>query len=89
MLVAIYVDDIVVAYNSQIMFWSFRDKLTNKFKCKDHGDLWKVLNMGIMQTADGALFLSQESYVRNLLERFMEHVPAAANLVELAADPKI
>ena len=89
MLVAIYVDDIVVAYNCQSMFRSFRDKLTHKFKCKDLGELSKVLNMGIMRTADGGLFLSQESYVRDLLERFKEHVPAAANSVELPADPKI
>ena len=89
MLVAIYVDDIVVAYNCQSMFRSFRDKLTTKFKCKDLGELSKVLNMGILRTADGGLFLSQESYVRDLLDRFKEHVPAAANPVELPADPKI
>ena len=87
MLVAIYVDDIVVAYNCQSMFRSFRDKLTHKFKCKDLGELSKVLNMGIMRTADGGLFLSQESYVRDLLDRFKEHVTAAANPVELPADP--
>ena len=33
--------------------------------------------------------MSQESYVRDLLERFKELVPAAANSVELPADPKI
>ena len=36
--------------------------------------------MGITQTADGGLFLSQEAYVSDLLERFKDHVPA---------DPKI
>ena len=45
--------------------------------------------MGIMQTADGGRFLSQESYVRDLLDRSKEHVPPAANPVELPADPKI
>ena len=48
-----------------------------------------VLNMGIMRTADGGLILSQESYMRELLERFKKHVPAAANMVELPAVPKI
>ena len=53
MLVAIYVDDIVIAHNCGSMFRSFKDKLTRRFKCKDLGELSKVLNMGIMRTADG------------------------------------
>ena len=82
-------DYIVIAHNNNSMFRSFKDKLTRRFKCKDLGELSKVLNMGILRTADGELFISQESYVRDLLERFKEHVPAAANSVELPADPKI
>ena len=39
-----------------------------------------MLNVRIMQTADGGLFLSQESYVTDLLERFKKHVPAAAGV---------
>ena len=89
LLVAIYVDDIVIAYNCASMFRSFKDKLTNRFKCKDLGELNKVLNMGIMRTSDGGLFVSQASYVRDVLERFKEHVPANANSVKLPADPKI
>ena len=88
-LVAIYVDDIVIAYNNHSMFRSFKDKLKTRFKCKDLGELLKALNMGITRTADGGLFLSQEAYVRDLLERFKDHVPAGANSVELPADPKI
>ena len=42
-----------------------------------------------MRTADGELFLLQESYVQDLLERYKEHLPLAANSVELLADPKI
>ena len=89
MLVAIYMDDIVIAYNNQSIFRSFKDMLTTRFKCKDLGELSKALNMGITRTADGGLFLSQEAYVRDLLERFEDHVPAGANSVELPADPKI
>ena len=89
MLGVIYVDDIVIAYNNQSMFRSFKDKLTTRFKCKDLCELLKSLNMVITRKADGGLFLSQESYVRDLLERFMDHVPAGSTSVELPADPNI
>ena len=45
--------------------------------------------MGITWTVDGGLLLSQEAYVRDLLERVKDHVPATANSVELPVDPKI
>ena len=45
--------------------------------------------MRIMQTAYGGLFLSQKSYVIDLLERFKQYVPAAANLIEKPAHPHI
>ena len=88
-LCAIYVDDIIIAYNCETMFQSFRSKLTHRFKCKDLGTLTRALNMEIVRTADGSVFLSQESYIRDVLERFKEHVPASANSSELPADPKI
>ena len=56
MLEAIYVDDIVISFNNQSMFKSFKDKLTHRLKCKDLGELSKALNMGITHTADGGLF---------------------------------
>ena len=45
--------------------------------------------MEVTRTADGGIFLSQSSYVRDVLERFKEYVPAAANPVQLPADPKL
>ena len=51
MLVTLYVDDIVFVYYCQRMFQSLQDKLTTKFKCKDLGELLKVLNMEILRTA--------------------------------------
>ena len=45
--------------------------------------------MGITRTSVGGLFLSHEAYVRDLLERFKDHVPATAHSVEIPADPKI
>ena len=89
MLVAIYVDNIVIVYHNQSMFRPFKDKSTHQFKYKDLGKLSKALNMGITLTPDGALFLSQEAYVRDSLEGFQDYVRATANSVESPADPKI
>jgi hypothetical protein len=86
---AIYVDDIIIAYNCESIFQSFRAKLTSRFKCKDLGTLTRALNMEISRTADGGVFLSQAAYVRDVLKRFQEYVPASANSSDLPADPKI
>ena len=63
--------------------------MTLRFKCKDLGELNKVLNMRILRTADGGLFVLQASNMRDVLVRIKEHVPANVNSVELPADPKI
>ena len=85
---AIYVDDVIIAHNCDSMFQSFRSKLISRFKCKDLGTLTRALNMEIVRTADGGVFLSQSAYIRDILERFKEHVSLTANASELPADPK-
>ena len=89
MLVAIYVDDIVIAHNCGCMFSSFNDKLTSRSKCKDLGELTKVLKMLLTRILNEGLFVFRDSYVFDLLERFKEHVPAATNSAKLPADPKV
>ena len=88
LLVAIYVDDIIIAYNCAPMFNSFRAKLQARFKCKDLGTLTRALNMEVLRTQNGDVFLSQASYVRDVLDRFKDHLPLTANPSELPADPK-
>ena len=79
----------MIAYNCAGIFRLFKDELSHRFNCKDLGELNKVLNMGIMRYVDGSLFVSQASFVRDVLEHFKEHLPANANSVDLPADPKI
>ena len=67
MLVAIYVNYIVIAYNGTIMSSSFKDNLTSRKKCKDLKKLLKLLIMGILRIADGRPFWNKVSYVRDLL----------------------
>ena len=89
LLVAMYVDDIVIAYNCAGMFWLFKDKLANYLNCNDSRELDKKLNIEIICTVDGGLLSPQASYVPDVLESFNEHVPANVNSGELHASPKI
>ena len=80
LIVAIYVDDIVIAGSSDKIVNSFKTRLFKEFKCKDLGSVDKVLNMEISRTRCGGLFLSQECYVKEILKRFNidpahEHIP--------------
>lgn len=86
MIFAIYVDDIIKAYNSKNMTQSFRSKLTNRFISEDFGTLTRALNMEILRTADGSVFFCQESYNCDVLQHFKENVPTSVNSSELPAD---
>ena len=39
MLVAVYLNDIGIAYNNESMFRSFKDKFKHRFKSKNLGEL--------------------------------------------------
>jgi hypothetical protein len=86
-LVAVYVDDIVIAYNDNSLFSSFRSKIMTRFQCKNLGSLSRVLNMDILRTREGGLYLTQESYVNAILERFQEHITKDSNPTRLPFDP--
>eukprot|EP01038_Epipyxis_sp_PR26KG_P014695 gene14695-19743_t len=69
-IVAIYVDDLIVAYSNTTLLKSFKDNLTREYKIRDLGTLDRALNMEITRTNDGGLFLSQRLYTEDLLKRF-------------------
>jgi uncharacterized protein involved in tolerance to divalent cations len=73
LLVAIYVDDIVIAGSTVNIVNSFKKKLHDEFKCKDLNGgqtLDKALNMELHQIKGQGIFLTQESYVRGILKKF-------------------
>ena len=57
-IIAVYVDDLIVAYSNDILLTSFKDKLTYTFKIRDLGTLTRALNMELTRTPDGGLFVS-------------------------------
>jgi Reverse transcriptase (RNA-dependent DNA polymerase) len=71
MILAVYVDDLILATTDEAMHQDFKDKLFKRFRCKDLGPLERALNMEVSRTKEGGLFLSQKRYVEDVLEKFL------------------
>ena len=50
-------------------------QLMAKYDCKDLGALDKLLNMEVVRTKEGGLFLSRYLYIQDALGRFKPHLP--------------
>ena len=64
-----WVDDLVIAGNSQTEIDKLKSSLESKFKMNDRGDLEWFLGMRILKTEKG-ITLDQEKYTQNILEQF-------------------
>jgi hypothetical protein len=64
----LYVDDIVLTASTPAFLRSIIDRLSAEFKMKDLGPLSFFLGVSVRRT-DNGLFLSQERYAEDLLER--------------------
>ena len=69
-ILAVYVDDLVIAGSTQKAITTFKQQITAKYDCKDLGALDRILNMEVVRTKEGGLFLPQSLYIQVLLRRF-------------------
>lgn len=69
LIVAVYVDDLLVFANDDDMVTALKEQLMAQFQMKDLGYAEQVLGMRVTQ-ADGRITLDQEKYIEQLLERF-------------------
>lgn len=69
MMVCLYVDDIIYAGTNQGILDDFKDQMMREFDTIDLGLLRYFLGLKVKQESDG-IFLSQESYAKELLKRF-------------------
>ncbi|CAK9800955.1 Retrovirus-related Pol polyprotein from transposon TNT 1-94 [Anthophora plagiata] len=70
-LVAIYVDDLIVATSSRRVFDEIKSALETKFKVKDLGTLHYCLGIEFTQDQEsGKIKLSQQKYTEDVLTRF-------------------
>lgn len=69
LILLIWVDDLIIAANSEKALTDVKSMLTQKFKMKDLGKLKHFLGIDFEQT-NGQVKMSQERYVNKILQRF-------------------
>ena len=67
----LYVDDMLIAAKSKVEITKLKKLLSSEFDMKDLGAAKKILGMKITRDKkSGLLFLSQQNYVKKVLQRF-------------------
>ncbi|AAF67366.1 Hypothetical protein T32B20.i [Arabidopsis thaliana] len=85
LIVAVYVDDLLVTRSSLRMILEFKKEVSTKFEMSDLGRLTYYLGIEVLQHENG-IILSQERYVNKILEETKMdgcnavHIPMCANL---------
>ena len=70
-LLAIYVDDILIASNNTSMLQKEKVQLSEKFDVVDQGEAHYILGIPIKRNRSaGTMSLSQPMYIENILKRF-------------------
>lgn len=65
----LYVDDIIIASNSNDEIFALKEALRKNFKMQDLGQIKLFLGINIKVTDDG-LYLDQTHYIKNILRKF-------------------
>ncbi|KAF2368494.1 Reverse transcriptase RNA-dependent DNA polymerase [Trinorchestia longiramus] len=85
-IIAVYVDDIIIASDCIDEINEVKSYLSAKYKMKDLGKLSYFLGVSVMQTKN-EVFLEQCAYTKALLSRFgMDNANSVATPVDLNAD---
>ena len=83
MFMSLYVDDSGIAYKKcdEAEWESYKKQISQLYKIKDIGDMHWILNMKITRDRDNrTITLSQEAYIRAMLEKFkLSHAEAVDN----------
>ena len=74
-ILAVYMDDLVIAGMTQKAISTFKQQITAKYDCKDLGLLDRILIMEVVRTKEGGMFLSQSLCIQDVLGRFISHLP--------------
>lgn len=69
MILIVWVDDLIIAANTEEIVKSVKTMLTERFKMKDLGKLNKFLGIDFKQS-EGQVTMTQEMYVNKILSRF-------------------
>ncbi|UYV61519.1 hypothetical protein LAZ67_1005132 [Cordylochernes scorpioides] len=70
LLVAIYVDDLIIAAEREDTLISFKESMKKIFKIKDLGKINYCLGIRIQTKKDGSISIDQEKYIEELLAKY-------------------
>ena len=68
-IIAVYVDDMVIASKTEAKLNQVKLMLTERFKMKDMGELSYILGVNVKQGSE-CMILSQQTYVEQMLEKY-------------------
>ena len=85
LLVAVYVEDLLVTGSSLDVIQNFKDEMATKFEMSDLGKLTYYLGIEVTQLKDGIIF-HQERYANKILE---EAGMSDCNMVHIPMDPSL
>lgn len=69
-IVAVYVDDLLIFGSNSTMITKLKKSLAQHFKMKDMGIVSSVLGMHITRNEDGSISIDQKQYLADVLQRF-------------------
>jgi hypothetical protein len=69
-MIALYVDDLIIASNSEKLMKETKRNLCDRFEMKDLGRLHYCLGIEIVWRDNGTCMFNQSKYIGNVLERF-------------------
>ena len=69
-MLAVYVDDLVIASSNSVAANKLKKELTETFQMRDIGDLNYCLGIEFSRDKNGGVKMSQEKYVKKLIEKF-------------------
>ena len=71
MIIAVYVDDIILAGNNVNTMNKVKKAISDKFDVKDMGELHHFLGVKIVQNyKSGEIWIGQSAYIKELLSKF-------------------
>ena len=70
LVVGVYVDDIVVAYDDRSLLDKFTTRFMSRYESKSLGALSFFLGIAVDQHGDGSISIHQTQYIKNLVEKF-------------------
>jgi len=89
LIIAIYVDDLLIISKDMDKINKVKDKLSSRFKMSDLGELSWYLGMRVTRTPD-RITLDQQTYTTKILERFdMQNAHSQSTPLAAGADKKL